>query len=246
VFVSDICTIVSLLRYTIPCYSLRIADSAKSILGDSEDPKVTWELLEKRFGAKQQGLQAVLMAKLQLSKWDGNGTIHTHRDTMVALRAELNNAGMTIDDATFYGYFTNSLPASLDLFITLYDDSTNDVDRLCDRFAQYEMQRRLADITTGKAGGSLDPANGSLALFSQQAMSSKGKGKERGRKASVAIPAMVAARRVTSCGVVQTRQRRMTSAMGRGTTGRTISPRLQRERRMRISPGRRQELSTRQ
>jgi len=38
--------------------SFRIADSAKTVLGNTEDPKVAWELLEKRYGAKQQGLQS--------------------------------------------------------------------------------------------------------------------------------------------------------------------------------------------
>ena len=28
-------------------------DSVKSVLGDTKDPKLTWELLEKRFGVKQ-------------------------------------------------------------------------------------------------------------------------------------------------------------------------------------------------
>ena len=35
--------------------SFRIADSAKSALGHTENPKAAWELLEKRFGATQQG-----------------------------------------------------------------------------------------------------------------------------------------------------------------------------------------------
>jgi hypothetical protein len=101
---------------------------------------------------------------------------------MVTLCAELNDAGMMIDGATFYCYFTNSLPIMLDLVITLYDNSTNNADHLCNRFAQYEMWHRLADVTTGKASGSSDTTNGSLALFSQQVTSSKGKGKEKGRK----------------------------------------------------------------
>jgi len=62
---------------------------------------------------------------------------------------------------------------------TLYDNSTYDVNLLCDKFAKYEMQCRLADAKAGKAEGSSD---GSLALFGQQASSSsKGKGK-RDRK----------------------------------------------------------------
>jgi len=155
--------------------SFRIADSTKSVLGNIEDPKAAWESLEKRFGAKQHGLQSVLMTELQLAKWDGSGTIYSHRNTMVDLRTELADAGMTISDQSFHKYFTNSLPSSLNLFITLYDNSTYDVDLLCDKIAKYEMWRRLADTKAGKAEGSSD---GSLALFGQQASSSSmGKGK---------------------------------------------------------------------
>jgi hypothetical protein len=32
--------------------SFRIADSAKTVLGNTEAPKVAWELLAKRYGAK--------------------------------------------------------------------------------------------------------------------------------------------------------------------------------------------------
>jgi len=49
------------------------------------------------------------MTKLQLAKWDGSGTIHFHRDTMVDLHTELADAGMTISDQSFHEYFTNSL-----------------------------------------------------------------------------------------------------------------------------------------
>ena len=38
--------------------SFRIADSAKSFLGSTDDPNAAWKSLEKRFGAKQQGLQS--------------------------------------------------------------------------------------------------------------------------------------------------------------------------------------------
>jgi len=78
-------------------------------------------LLEKSFGAKQHGLQSVLMAKPHLTKWDGSGTIRSHRDAMANLRTELAGAGMTISEQSFHEYITNSLPSSLNLFITLYD-----------------------------------------------------------------------------------------------------------------------------
>ena len=121
------------------------------------------------FGAKKHGLQSVLMTKLHLTKWDGSGTIHSHRDAMVNLRTELADAGTTISDQSFHEHFTNSLPSSLDLFITLYDDPAYDVDLLCDKSAKYEMRHKLADTKAGKAEGTSD---GPLALFDQQASSS--------------------------------------------------------------------------
>jgi hypothetical protein len=48
--------------------SLRLSPSIKNMLDDDE----------KRFGAKQQGLQSMLMTKVQLAKWDGTGTIMGH------------------------------------------------------------------------------------------------------------------------------------------------------------------------
>ena len=158
--------------------SFRIVDSAKTVLGNTEDPKVAWELLEKRYGVKQQGLQSVLMAKLQLAKWDGSGTIHTHHDAMVDIRTELADAGMMISDQSFYEYFTNSLPSSLDLFITLYDDSTYDINLLCNKFAKYEMRCKLAAAKAGRTDASSD---GSLAMFGQ-ASSSKKKDKKEKKK----------------------------------------------------------------
>jgi len=99
---------------------------------------------------------------------------------MFDLHTELAGTGMVIDDQSFFEYFTNSLPSSLDLFITLYEDNSYDVDLLCDRFAKYEMRRKLADAKDGKAGGTLD---GSPALFGQSAsLPSKGKGKERKKR----------------------------------------------------------------
>jgi len=127
--------------------SFRIADSAKSVLGNTKDPKAAWELLEKRFGASQPDLQPILMAKLHLAKWDGSSTIYSHRDAMVDLRTELADAGMTISPQFFHECFTNSLPSSLDLFVALYDDPTYDVDLLCDKLAKYEMRRKRRDAT---------------------------------------------------------------------------------------------------
>jgi gag-polypeptide of LTR copia-type len=74
--------------------------NTKTVLGNTEDTKVAWGLLEKRYSAKQQGLQSVLMEKLQLAKWNDNGSVHTHRDTMVDIRTELADTGMTINALT--------------------------------------------------------------------------------------------------------------------------------------------------
>ena len=66
--------------------SFRVANSAKSVLGDTQNPKVAWDILAKRFGAKQEGLQSTLISKLQLASWGGTGAIHIHRDYMADLR----------------------------------------------------------------------------------------------------------------------------------------------------------------
>jgi len=66
--------------------TFRVDASAKSVIGDLEDPKLIWELLEQKYGARKEGLQGILREKLQLMKWDGSGTIMAHRDAMVALR----------------------------------------------------------------------------------------------------------------------------------------------------------------
>jgi hypothetical protein len=132
------------------------------------------------------------MARLQLAKWDGNRTIHTHRDTMVDIRIELAETGMIINDQYFYEYFTNSLAPSLDLFITLYDDSTYDIDLLCDKFAKYEMRHKLTAATEGKADAT---SNVSLAMVGQ---ASSLKERRRGRGITRTLPVSSAARRATS------------------------------------------------
>ena len=155
--------------------SFRVAESAKSVLGSSRSPKDAWEALERRFGARQEGIQSSLISKLQMSEWNGSGSILTHRDYMVDLRTQLRDAGRDLSDQAFHGYFTESLPTSLDLFITLYDDSTYDVDLLCDKFAKYEMRQKLRATKAGKAEGTSD---GNVALFGQQS-ADKGKGKRK-------------------------------------------------------------------
>ena len=87
--------------------TFRVVDSAKSVLDDTDDPKVVSKLLEKCFGAKLESLQSVIMTKLQFARWDGTGAIHTHRENMVDLRTELADAGTKITDQTFYEHFTS-------------------------------------------------------------------------------------------------------------------------------------------
>ena len=119
--------------------SFCIADSALSILDDINNPKLAWETLVRHFSTKQEGLQSALIAKLQMASWDGNGTIQTHWDYMVNLHIQLTNTGKPITDKSFFSYFIESLPCSLNLFISLYDNSTHNVDLLCSKFTKYEM-----------------------------------------------------------------------------------------------------------
>jgi hypothetical protein len=154
------------------------------------------------------------MEKLQLAKWDGNGIIHTHCDTMVDVRTELADTGIIINDQSVYGYFTNSLSPSLDLFITLYDDSTYDVDLLCYKFAKHELRHKLAAAKEGKADATADV---SLAMFGQASASKK---KERKKRDYKHLPVSSAARRATSRQNSQTARRRMRKRQIRRETGR--------------------------
>ena len=54
--------------------SFRVADSAKNVLRNTRDPVAAWEALEKRFGARQEGMQYSLIAKLSVVTQTG---IHT-------------------------------------------------------------------------------------------------------------------------------------------------------------------------
>jgi transposase InsO family protein len=154
--------------------SFRVADSAKTVLGGTRNPKVAWDLLAKRFGAKQEGLQSTLISKLQLAMWNGVGSIHTHRDYMVELRCQLADAGMQLSDQSFLSHFIESLPPSLDLFVALYEDSNHDVDFLCDKFAKYENRLKLRALKTGKADVE---SSSSVAMFGQKTTEKKEKKK---------------------------------------------------------------------
>jgi len=72
---------------------------------------------------------------------------------------------MTLMDQAFYSHFAESLPKSLDLFITLYGDSTYNVNCLCDKFAKYKMHKKVHASKTTKLQSASD---GSVTLFDEQ------------------------------------------------------------------------------
>jgi hypothetical protein len=125
----------------------RVANTAKNVLGNTQNPRVAWGLLEKHFAAKP----SELISKLQLAAWDGSDVIHTHRDHMVNLRIQMADAGMALSDQAFYTYFTLSLPPSLDLLVAVCEDNNYDIDSLCDKIAKYEMRQKLRAIRSGNA-----------------------------------------------------------------------------------------------
>ena len=121
----------------------RVGDTAKSVLGTSRDPKTVWDILERRFGSQQEGLQDSLINQLQRAAWDGKTPMLTHRDYMFNLRAQLHDTGLVLSDESFHRYFMHSLPPSFDSFIMFYDDAAHDVDLLCQRFVKWEARRDL-------------------------------------------------------------------------------------------------------
>ena len=159
--------------------SFRIANSAKTILGVTQSPKAAWEILERHFGAKQEGLQETLNMQLLLAQWDGTGPIHTHRDYMVNLQIQLADAGLSLSDQSFYSHFVRSLPKSLNMFIALYEDMNYDVDFLCAKFTKYEMWLKLHKDMSKKDSKSRGTAEGSIALFGQSSADKKKKGKKK-------------------------------------------------------------------
>ena len=74
-----------------------------------------------------------------MARWDGKGPISAHRDYMVGLRTQIAQTGKKMSDETFFDYFTDSLPTSVDVFITMYEDQTYNVDHLCEKFTKYEL-----------------------------------------------------------------------------------------------------------
>ena len=53
-------------------------NTVKTTIGDLEDPRLIWEMLRLRYGAKQCRLQLVLCAKLNQCRWDSEGGIMAH------------------------------------------------------------------------------------------------------------------------------------------------------------------------
>ena len=151
--------------------SSRVARSAKNVLGNTQNPKVAWEILERHFGPKLPDL----VSKLQLAAWDG-GDIHTHRDYMVCLRIQMADAGMTLSDGDFYHSFISSLPPSLDLLVTLSNDKNYNVDSLCDTIAGYEMRKKLRAIKFGNGAAAETASDGSGSADKRNA---KGRRKRR-------------------------------------------------------------------
>jgi len=98
---------------------------------------------------------------------------------MVNLRTQLADAGMILTDQSFHSHFIESLPPSLDIFISLYEDVNYDVDFLCNKFAKYEMRLKLRAAKAGKAEAI---SEGSVALFGQQPAADKKKMKKGKKK----------------------------------------------------------------
>ena len=147
------------------------------MLGKDRDPKVVWDNLEQEFGVRQEGLQELLVNKLQRAAWDSKGSILTHRDTMYNLRAQLLNSGLALTNQSFHHYFLNSLPPTLDQFVMFYDNLSFNVDTLCQCFVRWEARRDLHGDKFDKLEGS--SSGGSLVLFGQQSSVSKGKERQK-------------------------------------------------------------------
>ena len=110
-------------------------------------------------------MQSVLRAKLKVRhrgspQCDGRATI---RDSSSRCRS-----------TSISSTSTSSLRRSLDMFVALYNDPSANIDSLCDRFTQYEVRPKVADIREGKMG---DASGSAIALSSRSSSSTKGKGK---------------------------------------------------------------------
>ena len=82
----------------------RVDISVKAVIGDLEDPKFIWGLLEQRYVAKQEGLKSILRMRLQLKTWDEKGGPMGHGNTMVARRSDLAGDGLPIANRYFASF----------------------------------------------------------------------------------------------------------------------------------------------
>ena len=167
----EVCEILAFMEI-----SFCMLDSTTNVLGDTQNPKDAQTILEKRFGTKQEGIQSTLTAKLQLASWDGTGSIHTHCDYMTDLHTQLADAGTSITNQAFFSYFIESLPPTLNIFVTMFEDPSYDINLLCDKFARYKMHQKLHLAKTRKADAA---AEGSIMLLSQQQKEKEWKKKKK-------------------------------------------------------------------
>ena len=55
-----------------------------------------------------------------------------------------------MSDEAFFNYFTDSLPTSVDVFITMYENQSFSIDHLYDKFTKYELWRACRDLVDGR------------------------------------------------------------------------------------------------
>jgi hypothetical protein len=133
--------------------------STLNVLGDTQNLKVAWGVLEKRFGAKQEGLQSALTAKLHLMPWNGTGSIYTHRDYMVDLRIQLADTGKTL---------SRRVCISLSPFLPLSIPSLPCMKTLCTTSTSYvtsSPSTKCGRIYVRRSPGRLKQPEESIALF---------------------------------------------------------------------------------
>ena len=109
-------------------------------------------------------LVVALCAKLHAAKWNGTGSILTHRDYMVGLRSQITQASGAVSDKEFHSYFVQSMPTSADGFMLIYN-KTGDIDQLCDCFVKYKMRSSYQDL------GSSNKEGGNVVLFGHKSIS---------------------------------------------------------------------------
>ena len=101
---------------------------------------------------------------------------------MADLSIQLADASNPLTDNSLYSYFIKPVPASVDLFVTLYENPVHDVGLPCDKFSKYEMRQKLCVAKSGQTEAAVEE---SVVLFSQQ---SKDKEKEKEKKKRRDLP----------------------------------------------------------